>query len=199
MISLASSGPGMLPVSRNEGSAHLRSGRSKLLWIALSASAVMAVVEACKQSIFPAITIWQSHSMTIVLTGLAAVVAGWVVRRRENKLADRVVRELIAEVNQGRSQNQLLVDEKRLMDASFALLFQHNPLPMILLDLQSLGILAVNEAAVKHYGYTQEEFGRVGMKEIRPNDDWPALQAEMKTIEVSGQYRSEERRVGKEW
>jgi len=36
--------------------------------------------------------------------------------------------------------------------------FDDNPLPMMAYDRQNLAILAVNEAAIRHYGYTREEF-----------------------------------------
>ena len=40
----------------------------------------------------------------------------------------------------------------------FRLLFDSNPVPMWLMDLSSLKFLAVNDAAVAHYGYPRETF-----------------------------------------
>jgi PAS domain S-box-containing protein len=50
------------------------------------------------------------------------------------------------------AQSALLDSEER-----YRLLFDGNPLPMIVYELQSLRFQAVNDAAVKQYGYTREE------------------------------------------
>ncbi|HEV3393519.1 MAG TPA: CHASE3 domain-containing protein [Chthoniobacterales bacterium] len=54
-------------------------------------------------------------------------------------------------------------------------LFQNNPNPMWVYDLNTLAFLAVNAAAVQHYGYTQEEFAAMTIRDIRPKEDLPAL------------------------
>jgi PAS domain S-box-containing protein len=54
-------------------------------------------------------------------------------------------------------------------------LFQNNPNPMWVYDLETLAFLAVNAAAVRHYGYSQEEFAAMTIKDIRPKEDLPAL------------------------
>ena len=55
------------------------------------------------------------------------------------------------------------------------LLFDSNPHPMWMYDLESLAFLAVNDAAVRHYGYSREEFLAMTIKDIRPPLDLPAL------------------------
>src|SRR5262249_33963063 len=37
-------------------------------------------------------------------------------------------------------------------------LFESSPMPMWVIDRETLAFLAVNEAALRHYGYTREEF-----------------------------------------
>ena len=54
-------------------------------------------------------------------------------------------------------------------------LFENNPLPMWVYDLETLAFLAVNDAAVHHYGYSREEFLSMTIKDIRPSEDVPAL------------------------
>lgn len=56
-------------------------------------------------------------------------------------------------------------------------LFESNPQPMWVYDLQSLCILDVNRAAAKHYGYTKEEFLDLNLKDLRPAAEIPKLQA----------------------
>ena len=43
-------------------------------------------------------------------------------------------------------------------EASFQHLFMANPQPMWIFDLSTLRFLAVNQAALQHYGYSQAEF-----------------------------------------
>lgn len=57
----------------------------------------------------------------------------------------------------------------------YRLLFSQNPLPMWITDSETLAFLAVNEAAVAHYGYSREEFLAMTVKDIRPPEDVSAL------------------------
>lgn len=54
-------------------------------------------------------------------------------------------------------------------------LFDANPHPMWVYDLDTLRFLAVNNAAVSRYGYSREEFLSMTIADIRPSDDLPAL------------------------
>ena len=56
-------------------------------------------------------------------------------------------------------------------------LFDANPHPMWVFDLETLRFLAVNSAAVTHYGYTLEEFLAMTINDICPPEDVPALLA----------------------
>lgn len=50
-------------------------------------------------------------------------------------------------------------------------LFEDNPMPMMIFDLHTLKLLAVNEAAEVHYGWTRDEFLDMTVKDIRPPED----------------------------
>ena len=54
-------------------------------------------------------------------------------------------------------------------------LFEANPNPMWVYDPETLAFLAVNEAAVRLYGYTQGEFLGMTIKDIRAPEEIPAL------------------------
>ena len=69
-----------------------------------------------------------------------------------------------------RAEEALRESEER-----YRLLFESNPHPMWVYDLETLAFLAVNEAAVRHYGYSREEFLAMTIKDIRPPEDVPAL------------------------
>jgi PAS domain S-box-containing protein len=50
-------------------------------------------------------------------------------------------------------------------------MFLHNPQPMWVFDIASLQFLEVNNAAVRIYGYSREEFGHMFLTDIRPPED----------------------------
>jgi PAS domain S-box-containing protein len=56
-------------------------------------------------------------------------------------------------------------------EASFRLLFHQHPLPMWVVDNQTLTFLAVNDAAVELYGYSREEFLTLTMDQIADPDE----------------------------
>jgi PAS domain S-box-containing protein len=60
-------------------------------------------------------------------------------------------------------------------------------------DLKTLAFLAVNDAAIVHYGYSREEFLGMTLKDIRPMEDIPALLAVVAKLSAgtnrSGQWR----------
>lgn len=67
--------------------------------------------------------------------------------------------------------------EKALRESGerYRLLFESNPLPMWVYDFETLRFLEVNDAAIRHYGYSREEFLSMTITEIRPQEDLEAL------------------------
>jgi diguanylate cyclase (GGDEF)-like protein/PAS domain S-box-containing protein len=61
--------------------------------------------------------------------------------------------------------------EARYREESFRLLFDSNPVPMWVLDSESLRFLAINDAAVAHYGYSREELMSMTALQLRPAED----------------------------
>ena len=59
-------------------------------------------------------------------------------------------------------------EDVRSSEKQYRLLFQGNPNPMWVFDLETLAFLEVNEAATKHYGYSREEFLAMTVADIRP-------------------------------
>jgi two-component system, cell cycle sensor histidine kinase and response regulator CckA len=60
-------------------------------------------------------------------------------------------------------------------EVNYRYLFENNPMVMWVFDLEDLAFLAVNDAAIAHYGYSREEFLSMTIKDIRPEADIPAL------------------------
>lgn len=63
----------------------------------------------------------------------------------------------------------------RQTEERYRLLFDSNPLPMWVYDRESFEFLAVNEAAVSHYGYSRDEFLSMTIKDIRSAEDVETL------------------------
>jgi len=61
-------------------------------------------------------------------------------------------------------------------------IFDSSPMPMWVYDVESLRFLAVNPAAIRHYGYSREEFLAMTLKQIRPPEDVPRLMEALATI-----------------
>ena len=74
----------------------------------------------------------------------------------------------------------LAVDHARLAahtrdaDHRARLLFEGNPQPMWVFDVSTLAFLAVNDAAVRVYGYDRDEFLHMTVMDFRPDED-PAI------------------------
>lgn len=74
-------------------------------------------------------------------------------------------------VKRMRAEADLLLSEEKYRN-----LFNKSPIPMWIYDVETLGFLDVNEAAVRNYGFTREEFLSMTIRDIRPEDDLPLLE-----------------------
>lgn len=68
---------------------------------------------------------------------------------------------------------QDMLEKLQASEAQYRLLFEANPHPMWVFDRESLRFLAVNDAAVRHYGYSREEFLKLSVLDLRPEEDIP--------------------------
>ena len=69
-------------------------------------------------------------------------------------------------------------------------LFDVNPMPMWVFDLETLRFMAVNEAAVAKYGYSVEEFLSMSIEDIRPPEDLDRLRNRVWLHNESGGHRA---------
>ncbi len=78
----------------------------------------------------------------------------------------------------------------RRQEKQYRILFETHPNPTWVYDAETFAFLAVNDAAVEHYGYSREEFLEITIRDIRPPEDVPAL---METSKVSAANEKGER------
>jgi two-component system, cell cycle sensor histidine kinase and response regulator CckA len=70
------------------------------------------------------------------------------------------------------------VREARLVNAlRYQALFERHPLPMWVFDEETLAFLSVNGAARTTYGYSEQEFRRMTLRDIRPPEELPLLES----------------------
>jgi len=65
------------------------------------------------------------------------------------------------------------ITELKQREASFRLLFDGNPVPMIVCALDDERILGVNDAAIAHYGYSRTEFEKLKIRSLQAFDSEP--------------------------
>jgi diguanylate cyclase (GGDEF)-like protein/PAS domain S-box-containing protein len=129
-------------------SAHIRALRA-----AMTTFCIMIVFEVAKQALHPKISIWASHTITVVFATLVAAVLGFIVLRKEEHLRF----------------------ELESSETQYRLLFDSNPLTTWVFARKTLKFLAVNEAAIRHYGFSKRDFLAMTIADIRPEEDIPAL------------------------
>lgn len=77
-------------------------------------------------------------------------------------------------------------------EAKYKYLFYKSPLPKWIYDQDTLEFMEVNEAAIRHYGYSQDEFKRMKISDIRPPEDEAELLRDVEEV----RHAYEDSRVG---
>ncbi|HEX6026931.1 MAG TPA: ATP-binding protein [Solirubrobacter sp.] len=115
-----------------------------------------------------------TSAMCVPMTTGSHVVGtiGLLATNRHYSTADL---DLISEIAR-RTAVALEIDSSRRQSQ---MLFEASPTPMWVYDADTLAFLAVNDAAVRHYGYSREEFLQMTIKDIRPPEDVPRLMADV--------------------
>ncbi|MDF2430920.1 MAG: hypothetical protein JWP44_551 [Mucilaginibacter sp.] len=62
-------------------------------------------------------------------------------------------------------------EELRSSEQKYKLLFESNPMPMWMIAKDDQSIIAVNDAAAKHYGYEKSELLAMNTRSLRPKED----------------------------
>ena len=103
------------------------------------------------------------------VVALRAGVRDFVLKTNLSRLVPAVEREIRA--SEGRAARRRAEHELRASEARYRELFESSPLPAWVFDRESLAFLAVNDAAVAHYGFSRQEFARMTLADIRRPED----------------------------
>jgi hypothetical protein len=123
-------------------------------------------------------------NIELLLTDKQFRIGEVLYRRRDGSCVDVEVsgsvisyggREIICTVVRDITERKQAEAELRASEERYRLLFKNNPHPMWVYDLETLKFIAVNQAAVQHYGYTRDEFLNMTIADIRPPQDMPKL------------------------
>ncbi|MDP3392239.1 PAS domain S-box protein [Sediminibacterium sp.] len=181
--------------------------QNKINWIALIHPEDIDKVEMKRNHIFENTkeTYWEDQYRFKKADGSYAYVydRGFIVRHSNGKAikmigsTQNISKLKQSEIKLEELNNQLLSQAKEISasEKRYSELFHLSPLPMWVYDIDSLQFLEVNKAALKHYGYTEKEFLNMTIKDIRPKEDIPYLESQLKitrkhsTEYISGTFR----------
>jgi PAS domain S-box-containing protein len=116
---------------------------------------------------------WWTHERTVVVlivalgVLLATLLWSWTLRRQ---------------VGRQTSDLRARLEKEMSLEQRYRQLFESNPHPMWVYDLNTLRFLAVNEAAIHHYGYSLAEFLGMTLRDIRPPEEVPALEQAVASV-----------------
>jgi diguanylate cyclase (GGDEF)-like protein/PAS domain S-box-containing protein len=80
-------------------------------------------------------------------------------------------RRLAASERESAEKAREAAEALRASEESFRLLFASNPQPMWVHDAQTLAFVEVNDAAIRHYGYSREQFLRMRVTDVQTTED----------------------------
>ncbi len=103
---------------------------------------------------------------------------------RDLEFLDSVGGHIALAIERRRSEELL-----RKSESVFRLLFSHNPLPTWVMDDETLQFIQVNEAAVRQYGFAPEEFSRMTLLDIRPEEKSASLDVRPRTDDSAGRFQ----------
>jgi PAS domain S-box-containing protein len=74
-------------------------------------------------------------------------------------------------------------------EEKYRTIFLKSPLPIWIYDFETLRFLDVNESAIRHYGYSHEEFLKMTIRDIRPQEDQYLLDRDIAKIQSGADTR----------
>lgn len=125
----------------------------------------------------PTIMVTGEGNELVAVEALKLGAADYIVKDVDMKYLDllpSVIDQVLYRQQMLRERRQMLV-AVRASEERYRLLFDNNPIPSMVYDLQTLRFMAVNEAAVAHYGYTDDQFLSLTVKELYTPEEIPAL------------------------
>jgi len=130
----------------------------------------------------PVILVTGSLNEETAVEFMKAGAADYVLKDHLTRLPQAIKRAL--RESRLREERELAVAALRASEEQYRALFENTPYPMWVFDLETHRLLAVNSAAIAHYGYRREEFLALKIEDLRAPEDIPALEQHLATKEA---------------
>ncbi len=128
----------------------------------------------------------------IILIAIIYIVIRKNINQKNTTILEvrRLNEELEAKV-EDRTHSLALSEEK------YRNMFARNPQPMWIYEIETLGFMEVNEAALSHYGYSRDEFMSMTLRDIYPSEEIPEMLRAIEQRRNSYYFAGERRHLKK--
>lgn len=124
---------------------------------------------------------WLTFSSNLIFLSVLCVV---MISKIINGLEATILKEVQLYNDLQLEASQTVQLHKKLKESAghYKSLFVRNPSPMWVLEIEDFRFLQVNDAAVESYGYSQEEFLKLTVRDLRLPEDPRALNNELRDL-----------------
>jgi PAS domain S-box-containing protein len=134
----------------------------RFAYYSIIVSAFISGAFAVEYYIIPARGAWADryHINQLLVLSLSLIFSQLTIISLIDKIFDRL---------------QITIHTKDKLRENYLRIFDSSPIPMWVFDIETLQFLAVNETAIRQYGYTKNEFLALTIQVLRPKDHQRAL------------------------
>jgi PAS domain S-box-containing protein len=134
------------------------------------------ILPADKEAVFTAteslkMNDWAEFSYRIKVAGQTK----WLFEKRTRFLDEESQAEIVLALIRDVSDEKPISNRLKNALGDFSVLFDSSHTPMWIYETPSLRIIKVNNAAIEHYGYAEDEFLSMTIRDIRPKIDLAAF------------------------
>lgn len=122
-----------------------------------------------KSSLIPVIILTGSMNEDTAVECMKAGATDYVIKEHIKRLGVAIINAL--EQKEIRKEKEKAENDFRASEERYRYMFAHNPQPMMIINIETWAFLEVNEASVKHYNYSREEFLSMTLNDILPRDE----------------------------
>lgn len=130
--------------------------------------------------------------LTALIVAIAALLLILLLKIRADLRREKGAKEQLGRFNK-ELEEQVILKTAGLQSSElkYKTLFYKSPMPKWIYDVDTLALIEVNEASIRHYGYSQEEFQAMKLGDLLPIDDEIRLKETMSEIRTgqSGEPR----------
>jgi hypothetical protein len=157
---------------------------------------VLKIVQEKDPSI-PVIIVTGTGSEEIAIQAMKMGASDYVIKSAKHIQGLAPTIEHVLENKRLQNENNETLEALKINEKKYRLLFESNPHPMWVYELESLRFLEANQAAIVKYGYSRKEFLSMNLKDIRPPEDIEILLENIRAgadeFSFSGEWRHKNR------